>query len=201
MRVSIGHKNPQWCNTGGFLFRLGWVAQAQGWLPTILLHPAICKCNRRLYLPQQREKMMRIYPQSTPPSSTWCGGGSMFSIPCAALQHNPSFSLKNRLIQTVFFYSKMQNTKEKSLCDRFRAAMFSIFPIPMPLALSSGVIGRPSLCLMTQGQPIFLYAANRFYRQGPAQSYRFCTGPCGSMIQVNRKKLVTWQERYDIIKK
>lgn len=32
------------------------------------------------------------------------------------------------------------------------------------------VIDRPSLCLTTQGQPIFLCAANRFYRQGPAQN-------------------------------
>ena len=47
-------KNPGGCDSGVFLFLILAMERliSIGWLPTIYLHPAICKYNRRLYLPQ-----------------------------------------------------------------------------------------------------------------------------------------------------
>ena len=37
------------------------------------LCPAICKCSRRLHLPKQRSKTMKVNPRDTPPSCTCLG--------------------------------------------------------------------------------------------------------------------------------
>ena len=44
-------KTPSTANTEGFLFRLGRVAYALGWLPIIPLRPTICRYSRLLHLP------------------------------------------------------------------------------------------------------------------------------------------------------
>ena len=66
-------KTPGDCSSGGFLFRFGWVALTQGRLPITSLCPAICKCNRRIHLPQQRVRMIKWNPNGTPPSSACLG--------------------------------------------------------------------------------------------------------------------------------
>ena len=45
-------KSPGGANSGAFLFRFGEVAYSPGWLPATIFYPAICKCSRRLHLPE-----------------------------------------------------------------------------------------------------------------------------------------------------
>ena len=56
------------------------VAYSPGWLPATIFYPAICKCSRRLHLPQQREKKIEIDPLEHTPFLYLSGGGSASSI-------------------------------------------------------------------------------------------------------------------------
>lgn len=73
-------KKPQSCSSGAFLFRLGWVAYSQGWLPVLFISVQPFANIVGNYTRHNREKEWQKNFQTIPPFLHLYGGGSLFIL-------------------------------------------------------------------------------------------------------------------------